>query len=256
MVSVLLVAVLNAAPVSVAIPGVNCAGLPAPLCDSLLEHFVIGLSAQRRVNVMAAKDVTALIGLDRQRQLMGCEGSSCVVELANALGVDGLVVMSVTKSDPYYLASARVLRTRDGSAWTQATRRVDREGQLFDAMQEMADTFVPELVGLTLEAKPVKSTWVRWIPAMAGGALAVSGVVLFLSAEREREALKTGASGSPVADLVAAGRLKEGLGLGLMAGGVVGLGVSLLWTLLAADTPAAAWLEPPGAALWRGVLAR
>lgn len=254
MVSVVLVAVLNAAPVSVAIPGVNCAGLPTALCDSLLEHFVIGLSAQRSVKVMAAKDVTALIGLERQRQLMGCEGSSCVVELANALGVDGLVVMSVTRSSPYYLASARVLRTRDGSAWTQATRRVALEGQLFDAMQEMADTFVPDLVGLTIDRKPAASSWVRWIPAMAGGALAVSGVVVFLSAEREREALRTG--GTPVADLVASGRLKEGLGLGLMAGGAVGLAVSLLWTLLASDTKAAAWLEPDGAALWRGVLAR
>jgi TolB-like protein len=47
------------------------------------------LSADKRVNVITRADVTALLGFERQRQLLGCdEEASCMAEIAGSLGVD------------------------------------------------------------------------------------------------------------------------------------------------------------------------
>src|SRR4029077_17741704 len=121
------------------------------LCDSFLDRFtaVVASAAGNQVKVVTQRDVTQLLGLERQRALLGCadSGQACIVELAGALGVDALLSMSITRSDPYFVASVRVSRTRDGSPWTSATDRVQREGEVFDVMDSFAKKIVAEMTG-------------------------------------------------------------------------------------------------------------
>jgi hypothetical protein len=228
---------VSAAPVSIAVPGVSCVGLEQSLCDSFLERFVVVLTERGTVRAVAQKDIAQVLGLERQRQLLGCsddKNSSCLAELAGALGVDGIVSMTITRSDPYFVATARVVHTRDGSQWVASSQRVKKEGELFDTMDSIATKFRSEL-GETLERErnPGAGRFVRWIPAIVGAVAVGVGTGVFLSASSDKTQLTSGTlMPSEVSGYVESGRTKQQLGVGLWIGGGVAIAASVLWVLL------------------------
>lgn len=54
------------------------------------------------LKVMTGRDIGAVLGLERQKQLLGCmdDSTSCSAELAGALGVGALVVGTVAGWTP------------------------------------------------------------------------------------------------------------------------------------------------------------
>ena len=253
--------VLTAAPVSIAVPGVGCVGMPPALCDSFVDRFVAVASETGKLRVVTQRDIVQLIGLERQRQLLGCgeDGKSeCLAELAGALGVDSLLSMSLTRSDPYFVVTARVIRARDGSIWTTATERVEREGELFDKIDSIARRFAvalsPEPGGAPVaEVRERRGPGiVPWVPGVVGLLAAGAGVAVFLSASDERgKLLSHTVTGQSAADAAASGRLKEQLGVGLMVGGAVAVAASVVWLLVSrSDSPGPVSLAPvPGGAV-------
>jgi hypothetical protein len=250
---------LTAGPISVAVPGVGCVGLDAKLCDSFLDRFVVQLTDHRHVRVVAQKDIAQLLGLERQRQLLGCAdaaANACLAELAGALGVDGLVSMSITKSDPYFVATARLVRSSDGSQWASGSERVEREGQLFDAMDRLAARLgqaieAPAAPLETVETAPrPRRSLVPFVPGMVGVAAAGTGLAVFLSAGTERGRLASHAvPEGEVQGVISSGRQKEQLGVALIVSGGACIAASALWAVLAPGAaPAVALAPAPGGA--------
>lgn len=248
---------LTAAPVSVAVPGVNCVGLSPGLCESLVDRLVTQLSATGELRVVSERDIGRLLGLERQRQLLGCsqatEDSSCLAELAGALGVDGLMSVSITRSDPYFVTTVRVIRTRDGSAWVSASERVKREGELFDALDGIAAKFLSALVpsksapvaGVAVQpARPFRL--VPFTPGIAGVVAAGIGIGVFASAGTERDLLLHPKPEMDIRATAASGRTKEQVGVGLMIGGGVAIAASLVWAFLIPDERAPSVSVIPG----------
>lgn len=103
-----------AAPVSLALPEVNSVNL-APgegaLYAELLGQKLAGLG----LKVVSSRDMGALLGLERQKELLGCSDTSCAAELSGALGVDGVVVGDVGKLGDSYQVNLKVLAA-DGRA--------------------------------------------------------------------------------------------------------------------------------------------
>ncbi len=86
---------LAAAP-SLAMPGLNAVNVSRNEAELYGE-----LLAQRLrsggTTVLTARDLGVVLGVERQKQLLGCEESSCVAELAGALGTDGVIIGDVGK---------------------------------------------------------------------------------------------------------------------------------------------------------------
>jgi hypothetical protein len=82
----------------VAAPGLLCEGVSVSACTALNERLAETLR-QHGHQVVTQRDMAVVLGMERQRQLMGCrEGSeSCLAELAGALGVDGVVQGGVVR---------------------------------------------------------------------------------------------------------------------------------------------------------------
>lgn len=244
----LVAVVLVAAPLKLAAPGATCVGLAPALCEVYLEHFVAVLSASGRLRVTTAKDVAELLGLERQQQLLGCadSGTSCTAELAGALGVDGVLTASVAKTGASYLATLRVLRSRDGAAWAQASSRLASEEALQAWLDDTARAFERRLA-------PAAPGLERWVPGLAGGACLVAGVALFSWSKVDAASLQDQANGlapGQLRDVVARGKVTQPLGLALMGAGAAGLAASLLWVALAPSAPAQVALVPaPGGAV-------
>jgi hypothetical protein len=209
-----------------------------------MDRFLATLSESggKDVKVLAQRDIAALIGLERQKQMMGCAdaaSTSCLAELAGALGADGLVAVSITKSDPYYVATARLVHAHDASTWATASERVGREGDLFDVMDSIARRFATSAVATAPGTTGVSASqsggrrFIALVPAVLGFAAAGAGLGVFLSAGSERAALEPGTLNQTDARAaVSSGRMKEQLGIGLLVGGAVVLAAGVLWFLL------------------------
>jgi len=71
-------------------------GVQAGTATLITDILVTEVSGTRRFDVVASADISNLLGLEKQKQLLQCgEDSSCLAELGGALGVDYLLSGSV-----------------------------------------------------------------------------------------------------------------------------------------------------------------
>lgn len=135
-------------------------------------------------DVVTSEDVRTILGLERQRQLLGCseESSSCVLELAGALGAAFLTTGTLTHVGSALQLS---LQTVDGASG-RAVGRAVRVGRTVDELLQGFDAVVAEAAGLPPPVAPS-----RVAPAVllgVGAAAAVTGAVFLVqSGFLERE---------------------------------------------------------------------
>jgi hypothetical protein len=178
--------------------------LSGPLTDQLVKPFA-------PVRVVTPRDVAALLGLERQKELMGCTTSGeCMAELGNALGVQGVLRGDIVKIGTVININARVIDPLGGKPLAQASEQIVKDEQLFDALTrvglELRNQFMvslgvtpPQAVVAEVQ-KPVNRGTRRWfpIPLVVGGASLVGGAALFALAGSTYQQL---AHGTPMSIL-------------------------------------------------------
>jgi hypothetical protein len=131
-----------AEPLKLAVPGVTVVDMEAQQAAFLSEHLSQQL-ADEGAEVASAQDLTVLIGLERQRQLMGCTGRKCATTLTDAVDVDALVMGDVAKlpKDRYQL-NLRMLDSTKGTRVKTYSRRVVGYEALLDEIEKAAKQLV------------------------------------------------------------------------------------------------------------------
>lgn len=148
-----LTAVLSAAPqtapLKLAAPGLQAVDVDPKKAQFLNDLFAeqLGRKSDARIRVITQAEVAALIGFERQKELLGCsnDGSSCLAEISGALGVDALVVGNVAKFGESYAMTLRVIAAGDGHVLASASNTGMREEQLLDWVKWTASDFVKVL---------------------------------------------------------------------------------------------------------------
>lgn len=251
MVFVVALASLAATP-NLAAPGFQCAGIEPALCDAYLEHFV-GTLTTNGVKVTTKNDMAQVLGVERQKELLGCSNAStsCLAELAGALGVAQLLSGSVAKTESGYVSTLKVIDSQTGEPKWTATTRVDTEKQLFAFFEQQGTGLAEQLV-----PRSGPPTIVKWIPAMVGGLFALAGGVFLLVANDEAAALRDYSrngvslvegttSADDIRDTAEVGRTAETLGwVGLSLAGAA-IASSVLWALLPSSPVTAAVVPTP-----------
>lgn len=186
---------LSSAPspqIKAALAGFRGADLDDKKVSQLGEFFAEQLSRSGGFPVTTPSEIQALIGLERQKQLLGCsdEASSCMAELAGALGVDAVVTGNVTKLGDEFVCTVKISDTRNGATLASASTQVAKESDLGAWLRQQAQVMGP-LVRQKLGggAAPEAATSVSsgsagasskaWIPLTAGAALLVGGGVCY-----------------------------------------------------------------------------
>ncbi len=235
----LCLALLTAAPpepIQVAVPSLGLVNLDPKLADFYTGHLAQQLSFQG-VRTVSATELAALLGFDRQRQLMGCSSDSCKAEISKSLGVDGLLVGSVTKIDRTFRLDVRVVSPRDGRPLAGASASSDDNDRLVGTFIIVAEQLAQQLaksLGRTLADKsaveivrgPSQVKRLFWIPAAAGGVAAITGGIFMLQAKGSYDRL-TVKRNEPLTEaqadeVAAAGRTQQtvgwvGVGVGVAA---------------------------------------
>lgn len=241
--------VLAAAPLKVASSDWSTSGVDPTLAGALESRFV-QLLREAGLQVTSSKDVGAILGLERQKQLLGCANESCSAELAGALGVDAMLFASVAIAGSGYTVSVRVISAANGQAISALSGRVKSLDELQDWLDAGAKKMASELKGEVAVAAPT-TPLVRWIPAIAGGVVGVGGLIVFL--ERNGPAMELEQRVFPdratVKSTRGAGEGLETAGIVLMAVGGAAIVTSVFWAALApADSLRVSLAPIPGGA--------
>lgn len=172
---------LNAAPKLVA-PAWTTSRVEADVAKFFAEHFERQLR-NRGAQVISATDIEVMLGVERQKQLLGCSEGSCVAELGNALGADAMVVVSVTRLDGTLRASIKVLDSSSAKLRVETEASARSEDGFLEALSAAADR-VGVALGLesttAIAARGRRS--VAWVPMLGGGLLAAGSAFCFVFA--------------------------------------------------------------------------
>jgi hypothetical protein len=170
------------------------------MTDRLLERV---RESGRFSRVLGTAEIDQVMTLEQRRQLMNCDATSCVLELAGALDVNLLLQGSLGKVGELYTASLKITDARSGNAVAAVTRTMEgtSEAVLLNQLDSMADSLLLQLdkVG----AAPPPASAAPAPPAPANTAIKVTAWAL-------------GASGAALT-LLSAAVLAAGLGVGLVA---------------------------------------
>lgn len=250
------VVLAQVSPVQVAAPDLSVVNLDPNRGALFAEHLAQQLTSLG-FSVTTAKQIGSLLGQERQRQLMGCSdaSTSCMAELAAALGSDAVVTGSVAKLESSYQVNVALISARDGKPVSVMSAREATEEGVLDALTREAPRLATESYRklrpghtLTPPLPGLRRLW--WAPAAGAVVFVGIGAGLFASAWADDDRLR-GVGSSPMrlslADAratVAAGELKQTFAVvSLAAAGLAAL-ASLAFLVFGNDRPAMIAVAP------------
>ncbi len=258
--------------VKLAAPGLKSVQISPDLATFYSDHLAQQL-LQNGVRVITASEIQAALGLERQRQLLSCsdQESSCMSELANALGVDGLITGSLGKFGTSYQVNLKILSASDLSPLASFSSRVKGEEPLLDELTRAARLMAVDVLhklgrapvagaekvaAATPEAVVAKAASpesvatagprgkVRVVPwvVVGAGAVALGGGAFFYSQAVQEAAALSARGGSTLTEsdarqALADGQRSEVAGWALGVAGVAAVGTGVALLLMGNDQP-------------------
>jgi hypothetical protein len=160
--------------------------------------------------LISQSDIAAVLGLEKQKSLLGCSDAGCYAEVGGALGVQYLLVAEVSVVGGVYLFSLAVLDANSGQGVSRVSKRVPK-GETIAGLLDLVPTAVDEAMA-PVRAKlspapsasardaeaaarhpaPARSTrrTVGYVADGVGAAALVAAVVLDALAVRDHDAAR------------------------------------------------------------------
>jgi TolB-like protein len=124
------------------------------LAASVTEQVMTELGESGLADVVGHSDLAAVLGLERQRQLMGCEGSTnCLAEMSAAMGAPFIVTGSLARLGKSLRVDLKVIRASDGKALFRSGKSIKDESEVFEVVSQLVKALVPVMA--LPEVKPV-----------------------------------------------------------------------------------------------------
>jgi hypothetical protein len=257
---VLLALTLTATPIKVATMRLNLVGLSETKADFYTDHLSDRLGEQGLL-VTSPREVATVLGMERQKQLLGCEESSCVAEIANALGVDGLVLGDIAMLGSSYQVNLKVIEAQSGKKLATFSAMVSSEAEVVTTITEAVEKLANDVsgaLGRPLGVKkggpkpvtPVRLAKYWWAPAIlaaVGVGLTVVGAV---NAADAKNHLLNDPFTTDLHTYVDQGNLMQTLefvGIGVAAAGVIAMAGFLIFGREAPVVTPTVQVSPGGA---------
>ncbi len=203
-------------------------------------------------DVITASDIRSLLGLEAQRQLLGCaDDSSCLAEIGGALGAAYLLRGRLVPFGERLVLTLSVIDTEVAKPVHRHTEAVDRIEALLPAARRSAEAVARAIArqrGLDLGRPPAPASRqaapvLGWVALGAGGLLAAGGAGLVYHANGTLAALAE--QGDPEARLrtritypqAEGALLQRQVGVGLVIGGAAVAAASYLVFFVLDGTP-------------------
>jgi TolB-like protein len=195
--------------------------------SELAELALTELSRSGRLEVIGTSDVTTMLGLERQKTLLGCtQERSCMAEIGAALGAPYLVAGSVGSSGSLLRVDLKLIEV-------SSSKVIAREGQVIEnerdwytltaAMFARLEAAVPGLDAAIVKPTAGRAAW-PFVVAGAGALVGLGGgALMVVGAAQATDALEQGRAGAVIASDVStrydAASTLHTVGVGLLIGG-------------------------------------
>jgi hypothetical protein len=251
-IGVALLCALGAAPMNISAPPWTFTNVSAAEGAVYQGRFLTLLGEKTGLRITTAEDVANVLGLERQKQLLGCDnGESCTAEVAAALGADALVTGTLAKAGSSFVITLRGVNTVNGQPFATASARLKSEDELLSFIDAEAKSFAARMIDayqLFVEERTAKryryKVW-PWVVAGGGALVAGVGALLFGLSRGTYEALLTTdlrrepfGPGSNYERLQRTGEWQQASGMGLMIAGGTAMVAGVLLGFLTREVEA------------------
>lgn len=117
---------------SVAVLDIQGTGIEASFLPTLTEVLTVEIDNLGKYKVIAGRDVQAMIGFEKQKDVLGCTDASCLAEIGGALGVDRIVASHIGKVGSTYVVNIKLINIR----------KADTEGRVYETVQGEVDALL------------------------------------------------------------------------------------------------------------------
>lgn len=234
MISLLVVLALAASPqpkTRLALPGLTPVKLDAETVGFFSEHLAQQLKGAG-LEVITNREISSMLGMERQKQLSGCAdaGTSCMAELASALGAEALVLGDVARLGSFTQLNLKVIKASDGTTLATYTDRTSSDEGTVDSLSRGALELARQTWAALGRAPPEVASsgggagkwW--WVPAASGVVIGGVGAGLLVSSNADFTRLTGASPASPLSTTESAALRETGKTSQLVGGVLIGVG--------------------------------
>lgn len=148
-------------------------GVDAAVAEAITDGVGPEIDRRGYFRTLTAKDVQTILGMERQKQLLGCsEGSTCLTELAGALGAPYVLSGTISQLGPSLQLSMQMLDVSK----SQVLARSIRIARNAEALRELLPWALAEATATPAPPRPSRVPGLAFI--IGGGVAAAVGVAL------------------------------------------------------------------------------
>jgi TolB-like protein len=131
---------------------------PGDVADTLTSVVAEQASKTPGFNAISQAEIAALLGVEKQKQMLGCGNSSCLAEIGGALGAKLVLSGSLGKVGESYVFQLQLLDTSKGQVKARESKTVNPTSpQAHDAQSQLPDV-ARDLVTFVLTGKHLDTT--------------------------------------------------------------------------------------------------
>ena len=115
--------------------------------SSISEQILTELGRTELVEAMGSSDVQLLLGMERQKTLLGCSEASnaCLAEMSSAMGAPWVVTGSLAQFGKTTRLDIKLIRAKDGKAIFRDGVNFKDESDLFELVTAIVKRMVPKM---------------------------------------------------------------------------------------------------------------
>ncbi len=152
---------------------VDAAHLPPVDRDGLGEALTLALTRRLDLDVQSMRALAARAQLGAEQQAAGCDTSSCLAEIANAMGARYVAYSRVVRLGDNQLMRLDVFDNNSGRTVALASQQGSLS-TLFDGTDHLVDALLAEAAG----ALPLRTSSAAGATPSSGGAVDVPGIIV------------------------------------------------------------------------------
>lgn len=117
---------------AVAVLDIQGTGVEQTLLPTLTEVLTVEIDNLGMYKVIAGRDVQAMLGFEKEKDMVGCTDAACLAEIGGALGVDRIVATHIGKVGNTFVVNIKLINIR----------MADTEARVYETVRGETDALI------------------------------------------------------------------------------------------------------------------
>jgi TolB-like protein len=223
-----LLSLVGAEPLKVLVLDLRADSVPEGTARIVRDEIAVDMGRDDRLDVLSSEDLRRVVSVDAEKKALGCDETSCLAEVGQALGARYIIHGSVAVLGTTTIVHLNLVDTDQGKAIARETAESKSADELLPAVRAALGRIRMRMLGAPTPAAAVTEEPSAPLPMLAivGGGVAGAGALVAIGG-----GVMMGVAYPTFTNTDAAVAERQGaqtlgqVGTGVLALGVVGIGV-------------------------------